>query len=293
MILTMIDNKICNSITNTSSAMPCYICGATPTDMNNLDLIDSKAKDSVNLEFGISSLHAWIRCMECLLHISYNLQFKKWTANTPELKTLRKETKKRIQQEFRDKLVLYIDYVQQGWGSSNDGNTARRFFSNAEVSAEITGVELNLIKRFHIILQVISSPYKINTTKFHIYTQDTVKYYVQNYGWYYMPTSVHKILIHGTEIIQNALLPIGQISEEAQETRHKDFKRIRCKNTRKSSRVSRNGDTLHRLLLTSDPYISNLRLKSLFRNKDNNNRPRHFCAILRRCVQALIPPARD
>jgi len=29
-------------------------------------------------KFGLSTLHAWIRFFECLLHISYRLDFKKW-----------------------------------------------------------------------------------------------------------------------------------------------------------------------------------------------------------------------
>ena len=37
------------------------------------------------------------------------------------------------------------------------------------------------------------------------------------YKWYYMPTSVHVILIHGFGIIQEHFLPIGILSKEAQE----------------------------------------------------------------------------
>ena len=48
-----------------------------------------------------------------------------------------------------------------------------------------------------------------------------------------MPVTVHKILIHGAFVISNALLPIGQLSEEAQEARNKDFKRYREIHTRK------------------------------------------------------------
>ena len=115
---------------------------------------------------------------------------------------------------------------------------------------------------FYTVLQVISSPYRIDIEKFQLYTQETAKYFVTHYGWYYMPASVHKLLIHGAEIIKHALLPIGQLSEEAQETKHKDFKKFRNNNTRKCSRQASNEDTFHRLLLTSDPYISSLRIKS-------------------------------
>lgn len=41
-LLTMVDNKICNQITESSSAMRCYICQAKPTEMNDLELINSK-----------------------------------------------------------------------------------------------------------------------------------------------------------------------------------------------------------------------------------------------------------
>ena len=40
-----------------------------------------------------------------------------------------------------------------------------------------------------------------------------------------MPTTVHKILIHGPEV-EKCILPIGQLSEEASEARNKDIKNI-------------------------------------------------------------------
>ena len=51
-----------------------------------------------------------------------------------------------------------------------------------------------------------------------------------------MSTSVHKILIHGFRIIEWAPLPIGQLSEEAQEARNKDVKKYRENFSRKCAR---------------------------------------------------------
>ena len=59
--MSMIDGKICNVITQTSSAMKCYICGATPKQMNNLKLIEQKIPCEEYYKFGISPLHAKIR----------------------------------------------------------------------------------------------------------------------------------------------------------------------------------------------------------------------------------------
>lgn len=82
---------------------------------------------------------------------------------------------------------------------------------------------------------------------------------VENYPWYMMPATVHKVLIHGANVISSFLIAIGQLSEEAQETRNKDIRRYREGHTRKISRTSTNEDLLHRLLETSDPFISNIR----------------------------------
>ena len=74
-----------------------------------------------------------------------------------------------------------------------------------------------------------------------------------------MSPTVHKVLIHGPEIIQHAELPIGILSEEAGEHRNKHFREFRQKFSRKFSRVECNRDLLNRLLITSDPLISSLR----------------------------------
>lgn len=85
----------------------------------------------------------------------------------------------------------------------------RRFFENTTTSARITGVDEELINRFHIILQTISSGEAINIAKFRMYTIETAKYFVEKYRWYKMPTGVHRLLIHGPDIIAAALLPTG------------------------------------------------------------------------------------
>jgi hypothetical protein len=61
--------------------------------------------------------------------------------------------------------------------------------------------------------------------------------------------------MHGKEAIGFCILPIGQLSEEAQEARNKDFKRFRERNTRKSSRIDTRKDLLHMLLISLDPVI--------------------------------------
>lgn len=61
------------------------------------------------------------------------------------------------------------------------------------------------------------------------------------------------------QIIASVLLPIGQLSEEAQESRNKDVKKYREGFSRKCSRRKTMEDVLNQLLVSSDPYISSLR----------------------------------
>ena len=52
-----------------------------------------------------------------------------------------------------------------------------------------------------------------------------------------MTPTLHKLLNHSAEIVNHALLPIGMLSEEAQEARNKDFKSFRENFARKTLRT--------------------------------------------------------
>lgn len=74
-----------------------------------------------------------------------------------------------------------------------------------------------------------------------------------------MPPTLHKYFIHGPEIISSALLPIGQLTEEAQEARNKDFKKYREHYARKCSREKSNEDIFNFFLLSFDSLITSKR----------------------------------
>ena len=145
------------------------------------------------------------------------------------------------------------------FGNVNDDNTSRRFFDNPQLAAEITGISYDLIYRLKVILETISSGHKINIKKYDKYALYTAKLYIELYGWHPMTPTMHKILIHGATIIENAILPIGQLSEVAAKARNKNFRSYRQNFARKFSRKEDNLDIYHRLLLSSDPLISSLR----------------------------------
>ncbi|CAH0558999.1 unnamed protein product [Brassicogethes aeneus] len=236
-----------------------YIKESSEVITREVEKVNAQIGKIDSFKYGLSSLHAWIRFMECIIHIAYNISFKCWSARTDKQKELKQ--KKRIQEEFRQEMGLLIDFPKQGSGNSNDGNTARRFFQDSVKSSKITGIYYDLIKRFSIILQTLACGEYINIEKFKEYSRKTAELYVSLYPWYYMPASVHRILMHGSDIINNFSLPIGQLSEEAQEARNKDYKKIREFHTNTYDEINesvdymKNNDTDKKINILSDITI--------------------------------------
>ncbi|XP_076674657.1 LOW QUALITY PROTEIN: uncharacterized protein LOC143372392 [Andrena cerasifolii] len=251
--LTMVDGKVCSAMTDTST-QKCYLCNATPKTMNKLGEHNSEICEQY-LQFGLSNLHCYIRFLECILHISYRLCFCSWAATKKVGTVLLAKRQKMVQEKFWTHMGLKVDRVKQSHGNTNDGNTARRIFNNPHLTAEITGVNEECITRFSTILKAINSSYSINKILFHDYCRETAELYVKHYSWYYMPVSVHKILIHGSQIVENFTPPIGSFSEEALECRNKNIRQYREDHTQKRSLLQANKDLFHRLLELSDPYL--------------------------------------
>lgn len=88
---------------------------------------------------------------------------------------------------------------------------------------------------------------------------DTAKLYIEHYNWYYMTATVHKIVLHGNDVIKHCLLPIGQLFEEPSEARNKHYKSFREHFTRKTGRIDiTNIYFLRRLIVTFDPIMSSI-----------------------------------
>lgn len=154
---------------------------------------------------------------------------------------------------------LLIDVIKKGVGSTNDGNTAQKFFEKPSITAEITGLDEQIIRKCAVLLQAIASDQQIDPLKLDHYAKNLAKLVIDKYGWYYMPVTVHKILFHGAEIIKYMIMPVGQLSEEVLEVTHKLFRKYLLEYTRKINRKATNKDLLHHLLMSSDPIISSLR----------------------------------
>ncbi|EFN61672.1 hypothetical protein EAG_12978, partial [Camponotus floridanus] len=62
-------------------------------------------------------------------------------------------------------LSIIVDVVKQGHGTINDGNTARRFFSNPAIVSNVL-INQTLIGKFGNILHVMASGFAIDLEKF-------------------------------------------------------------------------------------------------------------------------------
>ena len=145
-----------------------------------------------------------------------------------------------------------------GTGNYNDGNAARTAFKRSEEFAAAPGIDEQLIHRLHVVLQAVSCCLPLSNEALAAYCTETAELYVHLYAWSPMPTTLHRLLMHSAEVVQQCLLPVGMMSEEAAEARQKDARLFRLHRAHRESRHHTMADILGRLLITSDPIISSM-----------------------------------
>lgn len=99
--LTMVDGKVVDYLTDTHFSN-CNICGAKPNQMNDFNGLKKLEINTDNYALGLSTLHCWIRFLECLLHIAYRLGIKSTDARGSDKCDCEKR-KTDIQNAFRAK----------------------------------------------------------------------------------------------------------------------------------------------------------------------------------------------
>lgn len=151
-----------------------------------------------------------------------------------------------------------MDVPKPGFGNSNDGNTARKFFSNPEISGKILGVDPEFIRLIAKALHMISSNETQNIEEFEevmirIHTIARNKYNNVN-----IPPTLHILICHGPFIMRLFDCKLGQYTEESQEKRNKDVRKARLEHARKDTRLHNLEDIAHWLLEESDPVLNKL-----------------------------------
>lgn len=88
-----------------------------------------------------------------------------------------------------------------------------------------------------------------------------------------MSASLHRVLVHGADIIKALPLPPGVMSEEGAEARNKFYKRDRLKHARKISREANLHDLMCRQLISSDPIITQVDIERRLKSRKNFKLP--------------------
>ena len=106
----MVDGKVATALSDvTNSSQCCSVCCAKPTQMNNIPLLtQAHLLPGDGLKYGLSTLHAWIRCMECVLLVSFKLGIRKHRAGSVQDKVSFKLKKKTIQEQIKEHLDLLL-----------------------------------------------------------------------------------------------------------------------------------------------------------------------------------------
>lgn len=76
----------------------------------------------------------------------------------------------------------------------------------------ITGLDLDILKRCRTVLRTIACGYAVDVAVFKNYALETARMLVTLYPWYYMPASVHAVLVDGAAYMQYSPVPIGLLS---------------------------------------------------------------------------------
>ena len=81
-----------------------------------------------------------------------------------------------IQKALVARIGIRYDYIKQGKGTSTNGNAATRFFEEAETSADILGIDVNIIKGF-VHFHMLTS----KNLGFRLQKKQLLQYCIQNF----------------------------------------------------------------------------------------------------------------
>ena len=134
--------------------------------------------------------------------------------------------------KFEEKIGIRVFVPEVGGGNSNTGNVGRRFFNNAEISAEILHISVDIIRKVKELLDMVCScstihepmEFQLKAVKvWQLYNSQLLQYQK-------MCPTFHRLVCHGHLYLQYAKdigIPLGKLIESALEARNIDNKQVR------------------------------------------------------------------
>jgi len=280
-LFTLIDGKVLLELTNCSASSSCPVCHKTFREIS-MPTGDFVPKEG-SLDYGASILHFGLRSFECICHIGYRQDVKKSRVQlSQEEKELINRREKDVKSQFRSKLGLIVDQRRDGGaGNTTTGNVARKAFENAKITAEICGVPEKLVKNLGTLWGTLSCGLDVDPEKFGLLCTETKNIYFDHVAWFSMPQTLHKVLVHGSDLIRTCPIPIGLTNEEASEANNKFLRRFRLFHSRKVSWQKSVEDLYNRLMDVSDPLIQESITNSTSQRKTKRPLSTEILALLK------------
>lgn len=202
--ICQLDLKCLNAVYDNKNTHACPICLKSTKDFNKA--IDFPVVSEARLRHGAGVLHTKIRTMEALVKVAERLELRKYRCSKDQVE----ERKREIQRDLWQSIGVRFGVVTQGFGTSNTGNTARKFFERPKTIAMVLKLPYEVVRRLAVVMVAISCQLPLNDHNFRNYLLETRKAWCEEFHWYPMSPTIHKILAHGADIAFASSVTLGQ-----------------------------------------------------------------------------------
>ena len=164
------------------------------------------------------------------------------------------------------------------------GPTADRCMSESLFAdfARITGVPLDLITRFKIMLDAVSCGEPVDPQKFKSAADAWLdKFHGDpNISWHWLNVLLHMFFQHGHQIIEELPVAAGLCAEQGSEHANKVVCNDREHHSRQSNVGKNLADVFNRRHYSADPKISAILCKKLMKNHNKKNLSKEVLELL-------------
>lgn len=262
--VTMIDGKVTNDLLGNKSTLRCPVCLETYKifkDISPNDFDHSQVKDRLSL--CLNPLHSKFKIFEFLLEChrrKSKYEFEKSNPNSSqtEIKAYMNDVVDSYKKSFYQLTKSRIDAVKVGYGTSNTGPNIKRAMNDPKNLSEILKFEIKFVENVVELYSMLGSFDKPNHDRWYNCVNDVFLYWKSNFSHFMsISPSMHKILVHGWDMINLRDMGPGFYSEESQERINKKLRDVRQNNTRKSSYKNMMEDMASYIYLSTDPIVNN------------------------------------
>lgn len=252
----MLDGQAMNHIFANKDTLKCFVCGKRGKDLLDSNVVYT-VQDQDKLKAGMKPLHTMLRTFEKLLQIRYKKGlFMQKKNEVPECvfqwmrdqnKLILKTNKLEVHQKFWNVLKLDVDRPRQGFGTTTDGNTARKAFEHFQETSKILEIDERILKSFNLLFSLMYSQEIVDLVQFRRCTKNILELWKDLLPGENITPSIHLIVMHGGDIIENLHKRPGMFTEEGLEANHKEIRKAKTSFSRLMSREENLRDTIKRI----------------------------------------------